>query len=242
VLLALATSQATASETSAPLVRLADIAPGIRSEIRYAGPDNFTGARVPGYDAAECLLRRPVAEALARVAEDLAAREPPLALIVYDCYRPERAVAAFAAWTRDASPGDMSYFPRLAKRDLFRSGYIAARSGHSRGIAVDLTLALARDAGLERAATLSATPAPCTAEKRARTNDHGVDMGTGFDCFDELSHAGHGGLTAEQARWRRVLAGAMARRGFKGYAREWWHYSYPTADDGRSFDVPVGAR
>jgi len=84
VLLALATSQATASETSAPLVRLADIAPGIRSEIRYAGPDNFTGARVPGYDAAECLLRRPVAEALARVAEDLAARQPPLALIVYD--------------------------------------------------------------------------------------------------------------------------------------------------------------
>lgn len=238
----MATTPAAAGEPSPLLVPLADIAPRIRSEIRYAGADNFTGAPVPGYDAARCLLRRPVAEALARVAEDLAARDPPLALIVYDCYRPERAVAAFAAWTRDASPGDKSYFPRLAKRDLFRSGYIAARSGHSRGIAVDLTLALVREPGEEAPTSPSATPAPCTADKSARTSDHGVDMGTGFDCFDERSHFGHGDLTAEQTRWRRVLAAAMAHRGFKGYAREWWHFSYPAADDGRSLDVPVRAQ
>ncbi|MEW5962353.1 MAG: M15 family metallopeptidase [Pseudomonadota bacterium] len=223
-------------------MHLAEIAPGIRSEIRYAGADNFTGARVPGYDAAECLLRRSVAEALARVAQDLAAHDPPLALIVYDCYRPVRAVAAFVAFARDASAGDKSYFPRLAKRDLLRGGYIAARSGHSRGIAVDLTLALASNLGTAKPTPPSAPPAPCTAEKRARTSDHGVDMGTGFDCFDERSHAGHGDLTAEQTRWRRVLAAAMARRGFEGYAREWWHFSYPAADDGRSFDVPVGPR
>lgn len=222
-------------------MRLAEVAPAIRTEIRYASADNFTAAPVPGYDAAECLLRRPVAEALARVAADLAGHQPPLALIVYDCYRPERAVAAFAAWARGPAPGDATYFPRTQKRDLFRAGYIAQRSAHSRGIAVDLTLALAAEEPVARPPT-AAPRAPCTAPKSLRADDHGVDMGTGFDCFDERSHTRGPDLDAEQRRWRDRLAAAMARRGFVGYAREWWHFSYPAADDGRSFDVPVGRR
>lgn len=223
-----------------PLVRLGDVAPGIKTDMRYASANNFTGQPVAGYETAECLLRRPVAEALARVAEDLSRHDPPLALLVYDCYRPERAVRAFASWAR--SPGDATkaFYPRLAKSDLFRRGYIAGRSGHSRGTAVDLTLMLAAPATNDPAPTQrDAGGSDCTAPKGDRPDDIGVDMGTSFDCFDEKSHTARRDLSGEQARWRRTLRSAMERRGFRNYEREWWHFSYPAADDGRSFDLPI---
>lgn len=236
-------SLASAGEKVPPLVNLRDIAPEIRIDMRYAGANNFTGAPVEGYAAGECLLRRPVAEALARVAEDLASLAPPLALLVYDCYRPERAVRAFAAWARRPGGESRSFHPRIDKRDLFRRGYIAARSGHSRGTAVDLTLMRAdQSASVPAAGASTAIGSDCTAEKSLRPDDIGVDMGTAFDCFDERSHTHSAGLTGEQARWRRLLESAMTRRGFVNYSREWWHFSYPAADDGRAFDIPITAR
>lgn len=109
-------------------------------EMRYAGPDNFTGGAVDGYEAARCLLARPAAEAIARVSARLAAAG--LRLRIYDCYRPQRAVDRFAAWA--AAPEDgrtrSAYYPNLEKDQLFALGYIAARSGHSRGAALDVTI------------------------------------------------------------------------------------------------------
>ena len=118
-------------------MRLADIAPGIHQDIRYAGSNNFTGAPVPGYGAPQCWLRREAARALAR-AQALAHRRG-FDLVVYDCYRPKRAVAAFLAWSKNADQSTKdAYYPRVAKSQLFARGYIAERSTHSTGLAVDI--------------------------------------------------------------------------------------------------------
>jgi D-alanyl-D-alanine dipeptidase len=121
-------------------VRLADIAPGVKQDMRYAGANNFTGRPVPGYLAPQCWLRREVAEALAAAQKD--AEKEGLRLVVYDCYRPQRSTKAFIAWAADAADQAMKaeYYPRIDKEALFELGYIAKASAHSKGIAVDLGL------------------------------------------------------------------------------------------------------
>jgi D-alanyl-D-alanine dipeptidase len=121
-------------------VRLAEIAPRIRQDMRYAGPHNFTGRPVPGYCAASCWLRREVAQALAAVQGD--AEAAGLSLVVYDGYRPQRATRAFIAWAADPADQAMkaAYYPNLDKAELFDLGYIARESAHSTGVAVDLAL------------------------------------------------------------------------------------------------------
>jgi D-alanyl-D-alanine dipeptidase len=197
------------------LVDAAQLAPGLAVDLRYARADNFVGARVDGYDAARCLLSAPAARALALVQADLAA--DGLGLVVFDCYRPQRAVDHFVRWSREPVDPDSAarYHPRVPKQELFAQGYVATRSGHSRGSTVDVGL--------------------------ARTSD-GVqlDGGTPFDFFDPRSHhdARESSETARANRTR--LRTAMERRGFVAYAPEWWHYTlagepYPTT----YFDVPV---
>lgn len=119
---------------------LASLAPQIRQDIRYATPDNFTGARVPGYDAATCILTTRAAKALARVERTLLTHY--LTLRVYDCYRPESATHAFLAWIE--RPSDLRskalYYPNVPKSELVERGYISVRSSHSRGSTVDLTV------------------------------------------------------------------------------------------------------
>src|SRR5256884_5539612 len=141
-------------------VYLRDVDPSIAQDIRYAGSDNFVGRPLPGYQAAECILRRDVAAALKRVQADLAASG--LSLKVYDCYRPTRAVRAMVAWVNDGRPDAATkrFFPKLAKGSLLR-GYIASRSQHSTGTAIDLTLTRASPAP---AATFDPAAAygPCT--------------------------------------------------------------------------------
>ncbi len=144
-------------------VYLRDIEPGIAQDMRYAGYDNFTGRPLPGYDAAECVLRREVALALKAVQADLA--PAGLGLKVYDCYRPERAVAAFARWARAPdTAATKRFYPALDKRALFAQGYIATQSRHSTGTAVDLTLvsleASPSPAARPRAKAQSASPSP----------------------------------------------------------------------------------
>lgn len=232
------------AETAEPLAALRDFDPSIVQDIRYATAKNFTGAVVPGYVTGECLLRPAAARALAKVQADLRERDPPLSLKVYDCYRPERSVLAFVEWAERGPPGERSpgYHPRLGKADLFRLGYIARTSRHSRGIAVDLNL-VEREPANQTSQTGSGTEAgSCIGRWEDREPDTGVDMGTGFDCFDEKSHAGAAGLTSAQTSRRRILRDAMVRRGFKPYSQEWWHFSYPAADDGSSFDTPVEVR
>jgi D-alanyl-D-alanine dipeptidase len=119
-------------------VRLADIAPQIHQDMRYAGPDNFTGRPVPGYAAPRCWLRTEAAQALAAAQEEAA--KDGLRLVVYDCYRPPAATKAFIAWSQDEADQKMkqAYYPRVEKTALFDLGYIAKASTHTTGCAVDL--------------------------------------------------------------------------------------------------------
>jgi D-alanyl-D-alanine dipeptidase len=243
LLLLLLPSPALAQRSAMPpaFVYLRDIDPGIRQDMRYAGRDNFTGRALPGYRAAQCILRRPVALALRRVQADLASRN--LSLKVYDCYRPTRAVRAMARWAQDASatPDTRRFYPHQKKSQLFALGYISGHSAHSRGVAVDLTLVL-RDAPAAQVFNPQARYGSCTAPAIARAPDDSLDMGTGFDCFDIKSATRNPSMTPEQKARRRLLLDAMTGHGFRNYAREWWHFSYRAADTRSEFNFPIEPR
>ncbi len=216
-------------------VYLRDIDPSIAQEMAYAGTRNFTKRRLPGYDAAECVLVREAAEALKAVQADLKPRG--LSLIVYDCYRPARAVEAFVAWAKEPDDADAKaiYYPQLSKSDLFPD-YIATISGHSRGATVDVTLMpvnVPDEAG-------DPNPVGCAGAKGSRATDSVPDMGTGFDCFDRRANTFAPGLTPEQVQNRKLLLEAMQRNGFGNYEKEWWHFTLrnkPFHDT--IFDFPI---
>ena len=193
----------------ANFVYLRDLAPSILQDIRYAGPNNFTGHAVLGYNAAECVLDRKVAEALKQIQEDLLGQD--LSIKVYDCYRPGRAVRAMINWAKTSGPQtDPRYHPRVKKAELVSRGYIATTSAHSSGYAVDLTISRRNPSG----SSLALTPtARCTTAVSAGS-ENVIDMGTEFDCFDPRSQTDSAEVTATQRRWRRLLRDAMTRGGF----------------------------
>jgi zinc D-Ala-D-Ala dipeptidase len=221
-------------------VYLSEVAPDILQDMRYAGPDNFTGRKVPGYDAAQCILRREVAEALKRAQAEL--REQSLGLKVYDCYRPARATRAFLKWIGDAAaPGSKRYFPRTDKSTLDAQGYISPNSAHSRGIAVDLTL-VRLPAAEQPAFDRNARYGPCTGPAGERAPDNSLDMGTGFDCFDVMSQTESPAVTGEPREMRRLLRAVMKKHGFQSYWREWWHFSVATSTPGPARDFAIEQR
>jgi D-alanyl-D-alanine dipeptidase len=218
-------------------VYLRDVDPAIQQDMRYAGPFNFTGKPVPGYDAPECVLVRQAAEALKAVQADL--KTKGLGLKVYDCYRPARAVASFVDWAKepDGPEAKATYYPNVPKGELIPN-YIAARSGHSRGAAVDLTLV-----PLGSDAKDSPESEPCTAPQGSEAPDGSLAMGTTFDCFDGKSGVVASNITAEQNANRVALRDAMQAHGFKDYMFEWWHFvlanePYPNT----YFDFPIMPR
>ena len=230
-------SQPTRHPMPPGFVYLRNVEPSIAQDIRYAGYDNFVGRPLPGYDAAECILRRDVAAALKQVQADLAAQN--LTLKAYDCYRPTRAVRAMAQWAFDGRDNGSTkrYYPKLQKQNLFALGYISNRSEHSAGTTVDLTLV---EIGRPPVAPFdrNATYGPCTGPVSQRAPDDSLDMGTGYDCFDVMSHTRSPLITPEQRRWRNLLVAAMAKRGFRNYSREWWHYTYGPSG-GAQYDFPI---
>jgi zinc D-Ala-D-Ala dipeptidase len=238
-ILLLATSPALAREMLPPgFVYLHDIDTSIVQDIRYATADNFTGQPLPGYSAAECILRREAAEALKRVQADLAREN--LSLKVYDCYRPTRAVRAMEAWAHDGEDGEVTrrFYPALRKRNLFSLGYIAAQSKHSTGTTVDLTLIrlpVVTSPRFDPAAHYG----PCTGPAPRRAPDDSIDMGTGFDCFDTKSYSASKAINSQQQHWRGVLKATMRRHGFANYFREWWHYSFTGAAEPRAYDFAI---
>jgi zinc D-Ala-D-Ala dipeptidase len=238
---ALSSAGALASAAALPegFVYLRDIDPTILQEMRYAGSNNFTGAPVTGYDAAECVLVRPAAEALAAVQADLRAKG--LTLKVYDCYRPARAVAAFVEWAKapDDPSAKTTYYPNLPKAALFPD-YIATRSGHSRGATVDLTLVAMVETEDRSSPADSAAPLPCTAPQEGPASDGSLAMGTRFDCFDVKANTAAPGLSREEEDNRAMLVDAMQARGFKNYPFEWWHYTLePEPHPDTIFDFPI---
>ncbi|MDC7787856.1 M15 family metallopeptidase [Rhodoplanes sp. TEM] len=216
-------------------VRLRERDPSIRQDIRYAGPFNFTGRRVPGYLAAECILLRPVADALARAQARLLA--DGYSLKVYDCYRPERAVRSFVDWAQSPEPDRMArvFSPEIPKSQQFALGYIAKRSRHSVGTAVDVGLVRAGEPDLP-------TPTDagrCDGPFAGRARESSLDMGTAFDCSAPASATAATVSPAARANRDRLVR-ALAAEAFRNYRLEWWHFDFtgPTPPQ-RAWDFPV---
>lgn len=184
-------------------VDVREAVPGIVATARYAGSDNFIGAPITGYDADKVVVSKPVADALARVQAELLAEG--LTLKLFDGYRPQRAVDHFMRWIGDMDDtrNKADYYPDVAKADLVRLGYIAEKSGHSRGGSVDLTI-------------MSRAPSGGWGE---------LDMGSPWDLFDEKSHAGSTLVDAAAQANRKKLTDLMVKHGFKPYSEEWWHFT-----------------
>jgi D-alanyl-D-alanine dipeptidase len=213
--------------------------PGVFVEMRYHGVHNFVGAKVDGYDAPRCILTKPAAAALAKVQAEL--KLMGLGIKVYDCYRPGRAVAHFERWARDINDvkTKAEFYPTVDKRDLFKLGYVADKSSHSRGSTVDLTIVPLPPTPQPKF-SLGAKQTACTKPAGKRWPDNGLDMGTGFDCFHERSHTANPAIPAQARANRALLQSLMAKHGFVNYDKEWWHYTLagePFTDT--YFDFPI---
>jgi len=213
--------------------------PSIVFDIRYAGPHNFVGERIDGYKVSKCILTRKAADALARVQKDL--KEFSLSLKIYDCYRPQRAVNHFVRWAKDTGDTKMKneFYPTVDKKNLFRDGYIAAKSGHSRGSTVDLTI-VPLPVPAEEKYLPGQNLRQCYLPAPQRFGDNGVDMGTGYDCFDELAHPANSRVGLQQRMNRLLLKSLMEKHGFAWYDKEWWHFTLkgePFPDT--YFDFPI---
>jgi len=220
-------------------VYLRDLAPSILQDIRYYGEHNFMGRQVDGYEAPECILARDTAEQLAKV--QIKIKRVGYTLKVFDCYRPARAVTEFVEWAQDSSDDHMArqFFPRVAKADLIPNGYIAEQSSHSRGAAVDVTLV---KLPVTEASPFdpSAEYGSCIDSHEVRYSTGGLDMGTGYDCFDELSHTFNTDIKGVAAANRELLVNNMERNLFRHYPEEWWHFTLigePFPDT--YFDFPI---
>lgn len=213
------TSPATVDPASCPVLPdgfayLNTVDGSISVDLKYASTDNFTGEAVDGYErAGTAVLRADAAEALSDVQASLA--EKGLGLLVFDAFRPTRAVADFVAWSHtDDDRTREEYYPTFEKEQLFELGYIAEQSGHSLGGTVDLTLV----------SLASGDP---------------LDMGGTFDLFDERSHYEFDGITPQQFQNRTVLREAMIDAGFAPYPQEWWHFSYPVPKGAERLDFAL---
>lgn len=194
-------------------VYIRDVIPSAYEDIRYAGNHNFVGCPVDGYLAPRGVLRTEAALALKTAAD--AFQKQGLFLLIYDAYRPQRAVDHFVRWAKDLSDTKMKaeFYPTLDKSELFPRGYIAVYSGHSRGMTVDLTIT-DRDG----------TP---------------LDMGGEFDWFAKISSHDYEDLTPAQKANRRLLRETMLAAGFEDYSEEWWHYTLPSDAPKVYYDFPI---
>jgi D-alanyl-D-alanine dipeptidase len=233
--------QAGSGDLPAGFVYLADVSREIRQDMRYAGAHNFIGRRVEGYDANECILTERAARALVRVQTELAPRG--LSLIVWDCYRPARAVRDFANWSKSPNEARMKpeFFPNTDKANFFQQGYLATRSLHSRGSTVDLGIVPSSVKDLPKfdpAAPLK----PCTAPKGQRFEDGTIDFGTEHDCLDPQASTLSPNISREAQANRILLRDAMQHAGFRSYSKEWWHFELVDEPFQQAFDFPVIAR
>ena len=181
-------------------VMLAEAVPDAILEIRYYSTYNFVGQRIDGYEQPTAMLTRRAADSLRAVSDDV--KRMGYRLKIFDAYRPQKAVDHFVRWAKDTKDTLMKhyFYPNLPKSQLFKQGYIAGKSGHTRGSTVDLTLF------------------DMETEKE-------VDMGGTLDWFGPESHPDFRGITPEQFNNRMTLRNAMLRHGFKPISSEWWHFT-----------------
>lgn len=232
---------AVAKDVSIPagFTEIREVIPDVLMDIRYHTTHNFVGTRVDGYLAAKCYLTLPAAQALGRVQKDLIPFG--LSLKIYDCYRPQKAVNHFVRWAADLEDRKTKaeFYPKVNKGNLFSDGYIADKSGHSRGSTVDLTIVRLPARPQEQYIPHKRLRA-CYRPYAQRFRDNSIDMGTGFDCFDEKSHTLNDTIAPAPRIHRALLKSFMEKHGFVNYAKEWWHYTYkpePFPDTYFDFDV-----
>ena len=188
----------TISSDKSDFQKVSDVIYDAAYDIRYYSDNNFTGHRIAGYKAPVAYMTKDSLKALAIAAEDL--RKQGYRLLIWDTYRPQKAVDDFVEWINNPNnPGDKTFYPKLKKSQLLDGQYIMAKSGHSRGSTVDLTL-IKKDGSF-------------------------VDMGGTFDLFSEISHPKYKKLTRTQKHNRKILHDAMTKAGFKGIDSEWWHFT-----------------
>lgn len=194
---------------------LDELVPGLRWDAKYATWDNFTGRPVDGYLVNRVVGTRALCRALKRASEDASGRG--FGLLVWDAYRPQRAVDAFIRWSRQPEEGRRKHrhYPNIERWEMFDKGYVDTRSGHSRGSTVDLTLFRLAEGDL-------------------------LAMGGDHDLMDPISHHGAEGVSSVEADNRNQLRSIMEAAGFRPYETEWWHYSlieepYPDT----FFDFPL---
>ncbi|MGP4050999.1 M15 family metallopeptidase [Streptomyces sp. 2A115] len=246
-LLAVTAASATARATPRPkapedFVALRSVDRTIIEEIRYLTPHNFVGERIDGYQQPLCILTEPAAQALHKAQARLLSQG--YSLKVYDCYRPQRAVDHFVRWAKDLDDQTMKgeFYPNVDKTRLFEDGYIAEKSGHSRGSTMDLTL-VKLPAKPTRPYVPGEPLVPCYAPQGERFPDNSVDMGTGYDCFDTLSHTLDPRIEGQQRANRLLLKDTLEGLGFVNLAEEWWHFTYkPELYPDTYFDFPVSMR
>lgn len=182
-------------------VYLKEIIPDVLIDAKYYTDDNFLGRQVVGYEDNTAIMLLEAAYALKNVQQTLL--ENNLSLLVFDAYRPQRAVDDFVTWVNsDELPiNKEQFFPDINKNDLIEQGYIASMSSHSKGNTVDLTII----------DLLTGQP---------------LDMGSPFDFFGDISHFDTISITTEQVANRQLLRDVMMNEGFSPYSKEWWHFSY----------------
>ncbi|WP_272151468.1 M15 family metallopeptidase [Tenacibaculum aiptasiae] len=179
---------------------LKNIAPSIKKELRYCSSNNFIGKPIDGYEKDVIITTTQTANALKKVQDEL--QKKGLSLKIFDAYRPQTAVNHFVKWARVINDTLMKqqYYPSINKRHLFKLGYIASKSGHSRGSTVDLTIVNTK-------------------------TDEELDMGSPYDFFGISSHITYSKLTKKQKENRQLLQRLMKKNGFRPYTNEWWHFT-----------------
>jgi D-alanyl-D-alanine dipeptidase len=169
-------------------------------DLAYFSTNNFVGDTIDDYNANRLILTKATAEKLKLVQGEL--QQQNLCLKVYDGYRPQGAVNHFIRWAKDLSDtiNKPQFYPDVNKRNLFKAGYIASHSGHSRGSTLDITL------------TNGDTGAP-------------LDMGSPYDFFGEQSWVDYKYITEQQKTNRQLLQTVMLKHNFRNYPKEWWHFT-----------------
>ena len=203
----------TISYDKSDFAEIASVIDDAAFDIRYYSPNNFTGNKIRGYKMPKAYMTKKALAALSKAADDL--RAQGYRLLIWDAYRPQKAVDNFVEWINNPyDAGDKTFYPDLQKSDLIKGNYIMEKSGHTRGSTVDLTI-IKKDGGF-------------------------VDMGGTFDLFSEVSHPDYQNITDEQKQNRKILHDAMIKAGFNGIDSEWWHFTLkdePFKDVYFDFDI-----
>lgn len=204
-------------------VEIREVIPDIILDLRYLTNHNFLGVTVDGYKSEKCYITNAAADSLLKVQQEL--KRFGFSLKVYDAYRPQKAVDHFVEWAKDLADTitKKEFYPTIDKSRLFINGYIAEKSGHSRGSTIDLTIV---------PLPLPSQPefdinnqCECNKSIEERFKDNSIDMGSGFDCFNELSHTENLSLSYQQRANRLLLVSLMEKYGFRNLPEEWWHFT-----------------